>query len=367
MLPDIVSAILPTDIDTAGVASEGNFGSENALDRSNLKDVYHESIIWLKWLMFEQEPSIALKSLANLSAGQRGVCGAVWGKNDLAFRCKTCEHDPTCAICVPCFQNGNHKNHDYSIIYTGGGCCDCGDETAWKREGFCSKHRGAEQIQPLPAEIADSVGPVLDHLLIFWKGKLLVADNMLRGNATNKHDTERRRTTIDFSSVVLEMLLDFCSHSESLLNFVSKRLIDTVDLLHLLVRAERFLSTEVTKMLHELLLKLLGEPVFKHEFAKVFIDYYPVPIAEALRTSDDEVLRRFPLLPMFAVQIFTVPTLTPHLVKERNLLAVLLECLGEILFSCCGEDDQFQVIYYFFQIISALNALIFVDITSISK
>lgn len=95
-------------------------------------------------------------------------------------------------------------------------------------------------------------------------------------------------------------------------------------------------------MLHELLLKLLGEPVFKHEFAKVFIDYYPVPIAEALRTSDDEVLRRFPLLPMFAVQIFTVPTLTPHLVKERNLLAVLLECLGEILFSCCGEDDQFQ-------------------------
>nr|6LHN_A Chain A, E3 ubiquitin-protein ligase PRT6 [Arabidopsis thaliana]7Y70_A Chain A, E3 ubiquitin-protein ligase PRT6 [Arabidopsis thaliana] len=71
-----------------------------------------------------------------------GVCGSVWGQNDIAYRCRTCENDPTCAICVPCFQNGDHNSHDYSIIYTGGGCCDCGDETAWKPDGFCSNHKG---------------------------------------------------------------------------------------------------------------------------------------------------------------------------------------------------------------------------------
>ncbi|KAL2938478.1 E3 ubiquitin-protein ligase PRT6 [Bienertia sinuspersici] len=339
---DIISAILPSDIDIAEVVSEGKFGSNKALDHPSLKDVYRESMLWIKWLMFEHEPSTALTTLANLSVGQRGVCGAIWGRNDLAFRCRTCEHDPTCAICVPCFQNGNHKNHDYSIIYTGGGCCDCGDETAWKREGFCSKHKGADQIQPLPDDIANSIGPVLDHLFNYWKGKLLVAENMLRGDSTNKNDTEPRKVANEFSYVVVETLVNFCNHSESVLSFVSKKLIGTADFLPLVVRAERFLSIEVTKKLHELLLKLLGEPIFKYEFAKVFVAYYPVPVAEALRTSTDNVLKKYPLLHMFAVQIFTVPTLTPRLVKEHNLLAMLLECLGDIIFSCCGEDGQFQ-------------------------
>ncbi|XP_021766421.1 E3 ubiquitin-protein ligase PRT6-like isoform X1 [Chenopodium quinoa] len=342
LLPDIVSAILPTDTDIEGVVGQKKFGSKKALGHPNLKDVYNESMIWLKWLMFEHEPSIALKNLASLNVGQRGVCGSVWGRNDLAFRCKTCEHDPTCAICVPCFQNGNHENHDYSIIYTGGGCCDCGDETAWKREGFCSKHKGAEQIQPLPDEIGNSVGPVLDLLLRCWKGKLSVVENMLRGDSVTKHDTEPRIVANAFSYVVVEMLLDFCNQSESLLSFVSKRLCDTVDLLNMLARAERFLGDDATKMLHELLLKLLAEPIFKLEFAKAFVDYYPAPVAEVLRTSSDNVLKKYPLISTFSVQILTVPTLIPYLVKERNLLAMLLECLGEILFSCCGEDGQFQ-------------------------
>ena len=46
-----------------------------------------------------------------------------------------------------------------------------GDVTAWTREGFCSKHKGAEQIQSLPEEFAKSVGPVLDTLIVYWKKK----------------------------------------------------------------------------------------------------------------------------------------------------------------------------------------------------
>ena len=60
----------------------------------------------------------------------------------------------------------------------GGGYCDCGDVTAWKREGFCSKHKGAEEIQPLAEEFAKSVGPVLDTLLVYWKNKLLFVENV---------------------------------------------------------------------------------------------------------------------------------------------------------------------------------------------
>ena len=143
-----------------------------------MTEQFHESMCLLQWLMFYGEPLGVLNKLAKISTSQRGVCGSVWGHNDIAYRCRTCEHDPTCAIYVPCFQNGNHKDHDYSVIYTGGGYCDCGDVIACKREGFCSNHKGAEEIQPLPEKFAKSIGPILDTLLVYRKTKLLFAENV---------------------------------------------------------------------------------------------------------------------------------------------------------------------------------------------
>ncbi|KAI3474097.1 hypothetical protein Pfo_028885 [Paulownia fortunei] len=280
----------------------------------------------IQWLMFEGEPKVALEQLAKLSANQRGVCGAVWGNNDIAYRCRTCEHDPTCAICVPCFEHGNHKDHDYSVIYTGGGCCDCGDITAWKREGFCLNHKGAEQIQPLPEHVVKSLGPVLDFLLCYWKEKLLSAKN--DSEETSRavaHVAELPKAANELTSAVVEMLLDFCKHSESLL------------------RAERVMNDSVVGKLHELLLKLLGEPIFKYEFAKVFVIYYPAIVNAAISESGDTAFKKYPLLATFSVQIFTVPTLTPRLVEEMNLLGVLLQCLETIFICCAREDGRLQV------------------------
>ncbi|XP_059667816.1 E3 ubiquitin-protein ligase PRT6 [Cornus florida] len=343
-IPDLVCAILPTDEEAIEHPLEAQSGSTKALVGPKLEDQLLESMVWLQWLMFEGEPGVALKKLANMSVGQRGVCGAVWGNNDIAYRCRTCEHDPTCAICVPCFQNGNHEDHDYSIIYTGGGCCDCGDATAWKREGFCSKHKGAEQIQPLADEFANSLGPVLDSLLICWKNKLLFAETTSQGSPkVDVHVAELKKIADELTSVVVEMLLEFCTYSESLLSFVSGRVFSSVGLLDILVRAERFIRNEVVKKLHELLLKLLSEPVFKYEFAKVFLSYYPSIVSEAVRECNDTVYKKYPLVSTFSVQIFTVPTLTPRLVKENDLLAMLLGCLEDIFISCAGKDGRLQV------------------------
>ncbi|MCD7453940.1 hypothetical protein HAX54_022749 [Datura stramonium] len=342
---ELVSALLPTNEEAMEVIIEQQIESPKSTVSSsvNVKDLFQESMDWIQWLMFDGEPSRALEQLAD--TGQRGVCGAVWGNNDIAYRCRTCEHDPTCAICVPCFQNGNHKDHDYSIIYTGGGCCDCGDVTAWKREGFCSKHRGAEQIQPLPEEFANSMGPVLDLLLSCWTKRLLFPESISGKNPRrNDHSTELKTVIDELTSAVVEMLLKFCKHSESLLSFISRRVSSSAGLLDILVRAERFMITEENvKKIHELLLKLLGEPQFKYEFAKVFLCYYPTVVNEATRACSDTVFNKYPLLSTFSVQIFTVPTLTPRLVKEMNLLPMLLGCLGDILVSCAGEDGKLQV------------------------
>nr|CAB3472206.1 unnamed protein product [Digitaria exilis] len=149
-IPNIVRLILSVGNDIL----EARKPSKKEASSSTSGEAYSESLLWLKWLMFHYEPEAMLDDLERSSADERAVCGSVWGQNDLAYRCRTCENDPTCAICVPCFQNGDHKDHDYSIMYTGGGCCDCGDATAWKREGFCSRHKGADQIKPLKEELA---------------------------------------------------------------------------------------------------------------------------------------------------------------------------------------------------------------------
>ncbi|XP_073157617.1 E3 ubiquitin-protein ligase PRT6 isoform X2 [Henckelia pumila] len=325
-VPQLVSAILPSD-----QLEEG-------------EDAFRESLSWLQWLMFEGEPNVALEHLAKISENERGVCGAVWGNNDIAFRCRTCEHDPTCAICVPCFENGNHKDHDYSVIYTGGGCCDCGDVTAWKREGFCSKHRGAEQIQPLPEKFAKSLGPVMDLLMCYWKNKLQCGKMTSEESpGATDHAAELQKIADELTSVVVEMLLDFCKHSESLLSFISGRVYSSVGLLDALLRAESFMHDGVVGKLHELLLKLLGEPVFKYEFAKVFVRYYPTIVDEAIKESTDTVFKKYPLLSTFSVQILTVPTLTPRLVEEMNLMDMLLQCLENIFVACARDDGRLQV------------------------
>ncbi|XP_024965877.1 E3 ubiquitin-protein ligase PRT6 isoform X3 [Cynara cardunculus var. scolymus] len=336
-ISEIVSAILPTDVEV-----EAAMEAQTDPARSSTDDLLHESMTWLQWLMFEGDPDDVLQRLTMMNVGRRGVCGAVWGHNDIAYRCRTCEHDPTCAICVPCFQNGNHSDHDYSIIYTGGGCCDCGDVTAWKRSGFCSKHKGAEQIQPLQEDVANTLGPVLDCLLLCWKDKLLCAE-IIHQASVDDNVADQRKVADELTSAVVEMLMEFCKCSESLLSFVSNRVCSLVGLLDVLVMAERFLSMDVVKKLQELLLKLLSDPFFKYEFAKAFLRYYPAVVNEAVKQGKDSIFRKYTLLPTFSVQIFTVPTLTPRLVKEMDLLAMLLDCLSNIFSSCSREDHRLQV------------------------
>lgn len=339
---EIVSVIFPSDEEAVQAVSEDE--DETPKGGPTPEELFKESMCWLQWLMFGANPRNALQLLSEMSAGQRGVCGAVWGNNDIAYRCRTCEHDPTCAICVPCFQNGNHKNHDYSIIYTGGGCCDCGDITAWKREGFCSKHKGAEQVKPLSNEFACTIRPILDLLLGRWKDKMIFLEDInVESPRLDGHLPGVRKVADVLASEVVDMLLNFCQHSESLLSFVSGRVISSAGLLDVIVRAETFLSGSVVKKLHELLLKLLGDPQFKYEFAKVFLSYYPTVINVAVKEANDQIFKKYPLLSTFSVQIFTVPTLTPRLVKEIDLLAMLLECLDRIFASCAGEDGRLQV------------------------
>lgn len=351
--PQLVSSLLPSQEDMLSAIKQAAGAESHRLRRGpSVLDMFYESLVWIQWLMFEDEPQSFLKSMEKDSFGQQGVCGTVWGAKDLAYRCLTCEHDPTCAICVSCFENGNHEGHDYSMIYTEGGCCDCGDVTAWKREGFCSRHKGTGQSKPIRKEVANSMGPILDTYFGFWKDKLVVLDSVRRVQRLNIKDKLFKKYANAFSLVTVEMLLDFYKHSESLLIFASQRILLCHRLLDMLVRAELFVPNSIVRKVHELLLKLLGDPVFKYEFAKVLIHYYPIIVSKGLQDGNDSVLTNYPLLSTFSAQIFTVPTISLQLVKEANIFDMLLECLEDIFLSCIGEDGRFQVNKFFYLVAS---------------
>ncbi|PLW10957.1 hypothetical protein PCANC_15655 [Puccinia coronata f. sp. avenae] len=83
-------------------------------------------------------------------------CGHVFQKGEGVYHCSDCGIDPTCALCARCFLASDHTGHDvtYSIHANGCGCCDCGDEEAWKNDIKCkyhSLHHRPSPNQPLPS------------------------------------------------------------------------------------------------------------------------------------------------------------------------------------------------------------------------
>ncbi|CAB0016925.1 unnamed protein product [Nesidiocoris tenuis] len=69
------------------------------------------------------------------------VCGKVFKMGEPTYNCRECGMDATCVLCVNCFKQSEHKNHRYKMSTSGGGgCCDCGDTEAWKKEPYCSTH-----------------------------------------------------------------------------------------------------------------------------------------------------------------------------------------------------------------------------------
>ena len=103
----------------------------------------------------EGGPTPTLERLA-ADAPQR-VCTRTFSLGDVIWKCRTCQvGDETCVVCQACFQSADHKGHDVSFYVSrmpDGGCCDCGDETAWSPAGFCDRHGRRAELDSVPAPL----------------------------------------------------------------------------------------------------------------------------------------------------------------------------------------------------------------------
>ncbi|XP_047516018.1 E3 ubiquitin-protein ligase UBR1 isoform X1 [Pieris napi] len=86
------------------------------------------------------------------------LCGRVFKQGEPAYSCRECGMDNTCVLCVECFKVSAHRHHKYKMGQSsGGGCCDCGDTEAWKREPCCELHAGTDDKEDIQTSISPDI------------------------------------------------------------------------------------------------------------------------------------------------------------------------------------------------------------------
>lgn len=106
-------------------------------------------------------------------------CGHIFKSGDSVYRCKTCTLDETCVLCTRCFEASDHTGHIFtqSISLGNSGCCDCGDDEAWKIPVKCAIHTAngsttagkKQEPRALPDELLEcirmTIGRAMDYLI----------------------------------------------------------------------------------------------------------------------------------------------------------------------------------------------------------
>lgn len=94
----------------------------------------------LEQLMCGDNPEIVFAKLKH-EDNVPSVCGRVFKIGEPTYSCRECSMDPTCVLCAACFKKSSHRHHKYKMATSsGGGCCDCGDREAWKKDVYCDLH-----------------------------------------------------------------------------------------------------------------------------------------------------------------------------------------------------------------------------------
>lgn len=98
-----------------------------------------DDLLLKAWLPF---PGCSAEQFKHTLNSGLAVCGHVFRAGDMVFNCKVCSVDPTCVLCSKCFDPAKHEGHDVSCYRSqgSGGCCDCGDSSAWAPAGMCDAH-----------------------------------------------------------------------------------------------------------------------------------------------------------------------------------------------------------------------------------
>ncbi|XP_071832675.1 E3 ubiquitin-protein ligase UBR2-like isoform X2 [Apostichopus japonicus] len=122
---------------------------QQADEGQNYKDLLFATF---EWFMYGGEPKTIIQELKKDDIPSQ-LCGHVFKSGEPNYSCRDCALDPTCVLCIDCFQRSGHKKHRYKMNTSGGGgYCDCGDAEAWTSDPACDMHGVISQQDQNPLE-----------------------------------------------------------------------------------------------------------------------------------------------------------------------------------------------------------------------
>uniref|UniRef100_A0A8C2B7D4 E3 ubiquitin-protein ligase n=1 Tax=Cyprinus carpio TaxID=7962 RepID=A0A8C2B7D4_CYPCA len=150
----------------------------------------------LECFLFGEDPCVGLQKLQQYnSSSSAQQCGRVFKEGETVYSCRDCAIDPTCVLCIECFQKSVHKSHRYKMhASAGGGFCDCGDLEAWKSGPCCSQHDPGTSVTMETDECVMDPGlreraQMLFHLLLRYMTDMLVWKETYELSEEVKEDT----------------------------------------------------------------------------------------------------------------------------------------------------------------------------------
>ncbi|CAH2328512.1 E3 ubiquitin- ligase UBR1 isoform X3 [Pelobates cultripes] len=150
----------------------------------------------LEWYLFGEDPSDFMKKLQQSESPP--LCGRVFTGGETTYSCRDCAIDPTCVLCMNCFQNSVHKNHRYKMHSSmGGGFCDCGDTEAWKTGPYCKIHEPGSLKEDTGFRLSEAllaqtrkVFPVIIRFIVdmlMWEEQKCLPQYLDTGPETSNH------------------------------------------------------------------------------------------------------------------------------------------------------------------------------------
>eukprot|EP01080_Neovahlkampfia_damariscottae_P003936 gene3936-7146_t len=295
-----------------------------------MEENVEENIHWISTLLTGTDnPKKVLEQLQK----NDGACGKTWGisinfdfKNSLdfgeiAFKCKTCQVDPTCAICYECFVNGNHEGHDFAMIKNSTG--------AWSKAGFCKNHnQNSETSNPLQYldDTLIEVATGIFDALVTISTKLILKD----GN----------KTDIIF---LLKSLERASSPSRAIKRIITKSLKTYLEsevntCLDLLMSKHCSLSNDVGNSLVDFYTSLIPDSMFKEYFSILFLKFYPKFIKSQFEGGKRTITS-------LSIQIFTVPSITKKLFENYKLTETLVDIIDSIREGYTIKNEKGRLIF----------------------
>ncbi|CRG90745.1 E3 ubiquitin-protein ligase UBR1 [Talaromyces islandicus] len=180
------------------------FRSLSGYDSQRLKLLFPDGAPEDKpWKLAEAQGAREGAEYSEAARGKR--CGHIFRAGEGTYRCITCAADDTCVLCSRCFDASDHTGHQYQISLSPGncGCCDCGDDEAWRVPLCCAIHtdsgdsKGKQRVkQELPATWVEDIRITISRTVDYFCDVISCSPEQLRLPKSEqgiRHDEEASR------------------------------------------------------------------------------------------------------------------------------------------------------------------------------